>query len=92
MKFKNEFYAEQGPDTVLQILQGAAESGQKVKLFFVGDFESTQKVFPYSFEGDTAWFVTQNGDAIAKKISEIKMVQLPEDEQPVASGNGTKNE
>ncbi len=81
-EFKEGFYAEQGPEQVLLALENAAEKGLWVKLtvFGLGADEppTTQKVMPWSFEGNLVWIETRNGEGMAVEVSRIKMVQLPE--------------
>jgi hypothetical protein len=84
-KFREYFYAEQSPEKILFALESAAEKETWAELTVLdpdGITSRIQRVLPCAFEDGMVWIQDQNGQGIAIELSRIKMVQLPETEQP----------
>lgn len=81
-EFKESFWAEQGPEEILRLLQEAAEKMTIVKLTVAGrnpeEQPKTAKVQPWAFERDAVWIETADGDGMAIELDRIKMVQPSE--------------
>lgn len=94
-EFKESFWAEQGPEEILRLLQEAAEKMTIVKLTVAGrnpeEQPKTAKVQPWAFKRDVVWIETADGDGMTIELDRIKMVQPPEGEdKPATTENKEK--
>jgi len=88
--FSEDYHSEQTPEMIRQILENAAEKGTWTELTVKGLGEnpelSSQRVLPWSFDGEYLLLESEGGVGMEIQLSRITAVQLsPETEQePIA--------
>ncbi len=85
-KFKEDFLETQSHEQIIDMLMAAAENGTLLKITILaedGGQPKVQKLTPKELGNGYFVFTNKVGDVVTISLDKIKMIQLPEEGEPI---------